>query len=143
MFSPCYLQVSCSFFSLITTVLLAVLLYNFVITVYRLYLSPISKFRGPKFAAATFAYEAYYNILKGGKYTFKIKELHERYGTSCPETLCDSGSTAQGQSSGLTLGNCMSTTLTITKSSSPSAPPEIKPTTQPINSASETPPSAQ
>ncbi|KAH6662383.1 cytochrome P450 [Halenospora varia] len=80
MSSPCYLQVSCSFSSLITTVLLAVLLYNFAITVYRLYLSPISKFPGPKFAAATFAYEAYYNILKGGKYTFKIKELHERYG---------------------------------------------------------------
>jgi hypothetical protein len=49
---------------------------------YRLYLSPIAKFPGPKLAGLTFWYEFYYDVIKRGKYTFKIGELHKQYGMS-------------------------------------------------------------
>ena len=58
----------------------SILLYSVVAVIYRLYLSPLSKFPGPKLAAATLLYEAYYDVILGGQYTFKIKELHEQYG---------------------------------------------------------------
>ena len=50
------------------------------VLVRRLYFSPLSKFPGPKLAAATILYEAYYDVIKQGQYTFKIKELHKKYG---------------------------------------------------------------
>jgi len=50
--------------------------------VYRLYLSPVAGFPGPKLAALTFWYEFYYDVIKKGQYTFKIKELHQEYGMS-------------------------------------------------------------
>lgn len=55
-------------------------LYAVFLSIYRLYISPISKFPGPKITALTGLYEAYYNIVQGGKFTFKIRELHGRYG---------------------------------------------------------------
>ncbi|EER36922.1 cytochrome P450 [Histoplasma capsulatum H143] len=48
--------------------------------IYRLYLSPLAKFLGPKLAAATLWYEFYYDAVRRGRYTFKIKELHQKYG---------------------------------------------------------------
>ncbi|KAH7333388.1 cytochrome P450 [Rhexocercosporidium sp. MPI-PUGE-AT-0058] len=48
--------------------------------IYRLYLSPVSKFPGPKLAALTFWYEFYFDVYQRGQYTFKIRELHSRYG---------------------------------------------------------------
>jgi len=57
-----------------------VVLYLAVVLVRRLYFSPLSKFPGPKLAAATILYEAYYDVIKQGQYTFKIKELHKKYG---------------------------------------------------------------
>ncbi|PGG99851.1 hypothetical protein AJ79_08403 [Helicocarpus griseus UAMH5409] len=48
--------------------------------IYRLYISPLSKFPGPKLAAATLWYEFYYDAVLKGQYTFKIQELHKRYG---------------------------------------------------------------
>lgn len=59
---------------------LAVLLYTVVLVIYRLYFSPLAKFPGPKLAAATLWYEFYYDIIKTGQYTFKIRELHAKYG---------------------------------------------------------------
>lgn len=47
---------------------------------YRLYLSPIAKFPGPKLAALTFLYEFYYDVWQEGKYTWKIRDLHDKYG---------------------------------------------------------------
>lgn len=56
------------------------LFYTVVKVVYRLYLSPLACIPGPKFAAATILYEFYYDVILGGQYTFKIMELHRRYG---------------------------------------------------------------
>jgi hypothetical protein len=63
-----------------TVVVVLVTLYVGVGVVYRLYFSPLAKFPGPRMAAATLWYEAYYDIIKKGQYTFKIKELHKKYG---------------------------------------------------------------
>ncbi|OBT66703.1 hypothetical protein VE03_03886 [Pseudogymnoascus sp. 23342-1-I1] len=46
----------------------------------RVYWSPLSKFPGPKLAAATLWYEFYYDVILGGQYTFKIRDLHAQYG---------------------------------------------------------------
>lgn len=71
-------------------------LYLIAGAVYRLYLSPLSKFPGPKLAALTLwyevfhltspilsnilRYESYYDVILGGQYTFHIKKLHDQYG---------------------------------------------------------------
>ena len=62
----------------------ALLLTFYIIygAVYRLYLSPIAKFPGPRLAALTHWYEFYYDNIEQGKYIFKIRDLHKRYGTS-------------------------------------------------------------
>jgi hypothetical protein len=52
-----------------------------ILTIYRLCFSPIAHFPGPKLAAATFWYEFYYDVILGGQYYFKIKRLHEQYGS--------------------------------------------------------------
>lgn len=57
-------------------------LYSVVGIVYRVYFSPLSRFPGPKLAAATLLFEAYYDVIKQGQYTFKIRELHKQYGSS-------------------------------------------------------------
>lgn len=60
--------------------LLAFSLYCIFLAVYRLYLSPLAKFPGPTLAALTLWYEFYYDVIKRGRYTWKIAELHVRYG---------------------------------------------------------------
>ncbi|KAF2120489.1 cytochrome P450 [Lophiotrema nucula] len=47
---------------------------------YRLVLSPIANVPGPKLAALTTLYAAYYDVYLPGQYVFKIKELHKKYG---------------------------------------------------------------
>ena len=62
-------------------ILVAILLfYLIVLPVYRVWISPLSKIPGPKLAAATLWYEFYYDVILQGQYTFKIKELHQKYG---------------------------------------------------------------
>ena len=56
------------------------MVYCLSLMVYRLFISPLSKFPGPVLAALTIYYEAYFDIVKGGQYTFKIRELHKKYG---------------------------------------------------------------
>lgn len=52
------------------------------LVVYRLYLSPLRDFPGPKLAAATQWYETYYEMWYrgGGMFTRHIKELNAQYG---------------------------------------------------------------
>ncbi|EAS29326.3 uncharacterized protein CIMG_08072 [Coccidioides immitis RS] len=56
------------------------ILYLVSLAVYRLYFSPLAKFPGPKLAALTRWYEAYYEIVKIGQYSFKVDELHDKFG---------------------------------------------------------------
>lgn len=48
--------------------------------IWRLYLSPIAHIPGPRFAVLTFWNEFYYDVVLGGKYTWKLLEYHEKYG---------------------------------------------------------------
>jgi hypothetical protein len=57
-----------------------IVLYLVLGAIYRLYFSPIAKFPGPKLAAVTLWYEFYYDIILRGQYTFKVRDLHVKYG---------------------------------------------------------------
>jgi hypothetical protein len=63
-------------------VLVGCAIWTLLLAVYRMFFSPIAKIPGPRLAALTGWYEAYYELVLsfGGQYTFKIKELHEQYG---------------------------------------------------------------
>ncbi|KAJ5238402.1 hypothetical protein N7468_003021 [Penicillium chermesinum] len=54
--------------------------YHSLKTIYRLWFHPLSKFPGPKLAAATSVYEFYYSVIQDGMFPWKIKEMHEIYG---------------------------------------------------------------
>jgi hypothetical protein len=56
------------------------IVYIVALAIYRLYFSPLSKFPGPRLAALTLWYEFYYDVIKEGRYTWKIRELHGKYG---------------------------------------------------------------
>lgn len=66
----------------LTSVLL--LVYAVCTAIWRLRLSPLARFPGPKLAALTLWYECYYDVLKpgGGMYIWKIEEMHKKYGNS-------------------------------------------------------------
>jgi cytochrome P450 len=65
---------------LILSILGAFLVYLASLVYHRLYASPIAAFPGPKLAAATYWYEFYYDIVLGGKYIWKVQEMHRKYG---------------------------------------------------------------
>lgn len=48
--------------------------------IHRLFLSPLATIPGPKLAALTSWYEFYYDVIKPGKYIWKIQDLHVEYG---------------------------------------------------------------
>lgn len=55
--------------------------YKVLIALYNISpLHPLHKFPGPKLAAAGYFYEAYYDWIRGGRYTREIKRMHEKYG---------------------------------------------------------------
>ncbi|KAM5433665.1 hypothetical protein McanMca71_003350 [Microsporum canis] len=51
-----------------------------ILFVYQLRFSPLAGVPGPRAAAVTRWYEFYWECIKQGRYTFKIEELHRRYG---------------------------------------------------------------
>ena len=57
------------------------------LTVYRVFLHPLSHVPGPKLAAATSLYEFYYDGCLGGKYYWRILELHQQYGRALVSSL--------------------------------------------------------
>lgn len=61
-------------------VVCVLLVYTVYGAIYRLFLSPLAKVPGPRLAALTEWYEFYYEVIKRGRYTWKIAELHEKYG---------------------------------------------------------------
>ena len=78
--------------SVLISLVYSLLSYFITVAVYRLYLSPLAKFPGPKLAALTLWYEFYYDVVKRGKYTWKIAEMHKQYGgypiyAAQPETM--------------------------------------------------------
>lgn len=56
--------------------------YGIGLAFYRLYLSPLAKFPGPKLAALSRKYESYYEAVQNYEYLWKIKKLHQQYGKS-------------------------------------------------------------
>ncbi len=58
------------------------ILITYVVTlaVSRVYLSPLARFPGPRLAALSFWPEFYYDVVKRGRYTWKIAEMHKQYG---------------------------------------------------------------
>lgn len=58
--------------------------YFICLAFYRLTFDPLARFPGPKLAAVTRWYEAYYDVVQNGQYTWKIEQLHKQYGkTAC------------------------------------------------------------
>ncbi|KAF2113824.1 cytochrome P450 [Lophiotrema nucula] len=58
----------------------AVMLRGISVVVYRLHLSPLARFPGPKVAASTGLYEFYHDFFRRGKYIFEIEKMHKKYG---------------------------------------------------------------
>lgn len=64
-------------------------LYLISLAFYRLFLDPLARFPGPKLAALSRFYEAYHDVVRNGQYTFKIAELHKKYGTVAMISMVD------------------------------------------------------
>lgn len=61
-------------------VIITIVVYIGSVALYRLFLHPLARFPGPKLAAVTRWYEGYYDVIQNGQYTFKIAEMHKKYG---------------------------------------------------------------
>ena len=61
----------------------AIGIYFVTLAFYRLFLHPLARFPGPKLAAITRYVEGYYDVVCGGQYTWKIQEMHKKYGETC------------------------------------------------------------
>jgi len=56
------------------------LVYNSYLVVWRLLLHPLSKFPGPRIAAATYLYEVWWDYFRDGAYLWEIDRMHQKYG---------------------------------------------------------------
>lgn len=69
-----------SWFQLIGYLILAKVVYDVSLAVYRIYFHPLARFPGSKLAVATYWHETAYDVFKGHQYIWKIKDMHEKYG---------------------------------------------------------------
>lgn len=67
---------------------LLLVIYLVGLGVYRLYLSPLAQYPGPKLAALSNWYEFYYDVILQGKFTFHIRDLHKQYGMALYSSEC-------------------------------------------------------
>lgn len=76
----CTTQLTQSNMTILVYGVIAALIYTLYGAYWRLFLSPVSKFPGPRLAGVTFWYEFYYDVIKGGAYVYEIERMHQRYG---------------------------------------------------------------
>ncbi|KAF2735645.1 cytochrome P450 [Polyplosphaeria fusca] len=69
-----------SFWKLVAAIFAYYSVYSIYLAIKRLYFSPLTKFPGPKFPAASGWYEFYYDCWKNGKYIYEIEKMHQKYG---------------------------------------------------------------
>lgn len=95
--------------------------YLIGLAVYRLCLSPLARFPGPKLAALSKWYEMYYEVAKKGQFTFRIQEMHKKYGAPAPAGPAngESVTAVQGPSSASPRMSCTSPTATSGMSCTP------------------------
>ena len=55
--------------------------------IYRLTIHPLAKFPGPKLAAVTNMYGAYYDLTHGRSYVKQLPALHDQYGNLGPQII--------------------------------------------------------
>lgn len=67
-------------YEVICTAVLAVALYTVYNCIYNLYFHPLSRFPGPRLAAIGHLYDLWYDCIKDGRYAWKVKEMHLKYG---------------------------------------------------------------
>lgn len=59
------------------------LVYQVLLAAYNISpIHPLHRFPGPKVASASYLYEFYFDVVLWGKYTYKIRRMHEIYGLS-------------------------------------------------------------
>lgn len=63
-------------------------LYYVGLVIWRLYFHPLSKYPGPRLAAATRWYEFYDDVIRGGVTSQRYPALHKRYGMHCDVYRC-------------------------------------------------------
>ena len=65
---------------LVLGLVLSLCIYKSLTFAHRLTVHPLAKFPGPRLAATTNLYGAYYDLVKPARYIRQFPELHRRYG---------------------------------------------------------------
>jgi hypothetical protein len=74
----------------------AAVAYVGAISVWRLFLCPLAKFPGPKWAALSLWAEFYYDVVCRGTFIWRIEDMHRKYGTSSYYSLAINEPDASG-----------------------------------------------
>lgn len=73
-------ELDISFQSGVCLIVGVAILYWISKTIYNLYFHPLRNFPGPKLAAIGCEYEFYHDVVKDGRYLWKMEEMHRKYG---------------------------------------------------------------